>query len=115
MKVIIAGSISLTGYALVNEAVLESGFEITEVFSGAANGIDKSGERWASLNGISLRVFYAAWEKYGKRAGPIRNKQMVEEADVLIAIWDGVSPGTKNVIEEANKKGIPVFIKRVDK
>ena len=58
----------------------------------------------------SLTVYEAHWKDNGKAAGPIRNKAMIEEADALIAFWDGKSLGTKNCIKCATDKGIPVLI-----
>jgi hypothetical protein len=60
--------------------------------------------------------FPADWGTFGKRAGPIRNKQMLEEGkpDLVIAFWDGNSPGTKNMIDQAQAKGISVKVIKVD-
>ena len=55
-------------------------------------------------------LFPADWDKHGRAAGPIRNKQMADYADVLIAVWDGKSRGTKNMIDEMNKLMKPVYI-----
>jgi len=85
-------------------------FSITEVVSGGAAGVDMLGERWALRQGIPTTVFQANWNAHGKAAGPIRNKQMAEYADALIAVWDGESPGTKNMIETMEKLGKPVLI-----
>lgn len=76
------------------------------VISGTAKGADQLGERYAKSQqpfGVRLERFPADWEKYGKRAGFLRNHQMALEADGLIAFWDGKSKGTKNMIEEAHK------------
>ena len=50
------------------------------------------------------------WAKFGKAAGPIRNKTMAENGDALIAVWDGTSRGTKSMIDLAQKLGLKVFI-----
>ena len=55
-------------------------------------------------------MFNADWNKHGRAAGPMRNKQMADYADVLIAVWDGQSKGTKNMIDQMNKLNKPVFI-----
>lgn len=112
MKVIIAGSRTIEDYDVVKEAVKESGFEITEVVSGVCKGVDFLGERYAKENHIPIKRFYAVWSK-GKMAGPLRNSQMVEYADALIAVWDGESRGTKDVTEKAKHKGLKVHIKKV--
>jgi hypothetical protein len=57
-------------------------------------------------------VFPADWKTHGKAAGPIRNRQMAKNAEALIALWDGNSRGTKNMIETATKLGLKVYVKR---
>ena len=113
MRTIIAGTRTLTDYALVVEAVKASGFDITVVISGAARGIDRLGERWAENNGLPVERFPADWDTYLKAAGDIRNGEMVAVAEALIAIWDGVSTGTANCIEQARERGLKVFVFRV--
>lgn len=113
MRTIIAGSRDIEDYDLVREAIQESGFEITEVVCGKARGVDTLGERWAKEKGIHVAYHPADWEKHGKAAGPIRNRQMAQNADALIAVHDGISPGTRNMIEEARKRGLKVYIKLV--
>lgn len=110
MKVIIAGTRTRDAYYDVVDAVNKSGMDITEVVTGCAAGIDKMGELWAIKNHVPYTRFPAEWEKYGKSAGPRRNKQMAKYADGLIAIWDGESPGTRNMINEAGKQRIQVFV-----
>jgi hypothetical protein len=117
MKVIIAGSRSINDPKTVAEAVKESGFEITEVVSGACKkGVDALGEKWAFLNGILVKRMPADWDNktLGKLAGMVRNKEMAEYAEAAICIWDGKSHGTLNMIQEARLVGIKVYVKRVD-
>jgi len=110
MRVIVAGSRSIAEYALVERAVRESGFQVTEVFSGGARGVDQLGEAWARRNGVPVRRFPADWERYGKQAGYLRNEEMADRAEALIAVWDGRSPGTGQMIEIAKRKGLKVFV-----
>lgn len=110
MITIIAGPRTATDPDLVAQAVAASGFNITEVVSGRARGIDTFGEHWAEDHGIPVTPFEADWTKYGRSAGPIRNQQMAAYAEGLLAIWDGQSKGTKNMIETMKKLGKPVFI-----
>lgn len=110
MKVIIAGIRRLTNYAAVLRAVEQSGFTITEVVSGCATGADTLGERWAKENHIPVKKFQADWDAHGKAAGPIRNRQMAAYGEALIAIWDEMSPGTRNMISEAKKRGLPTYV-----
>ena len=110
MKVIIAGSRTITDYQVVEEAIKESGFNIVEVVSGKARGVDRLGELYAELNNLYIKSFWADWHRYGKAAGPIRNRQMADYADALIAVWDGQSKGTLHMINIAKEKELKVFI-----
>jgi hypothetical protein len=110
MKVIIAGSRHLAHLDLVIDAVSKCFFDITEVVCGGAPGIDTLGKYWAFQNNIPVKYFHAEWHKYGKAAGPIRNEEMAQYADALIAIWDGKSKGTKNMIDLANEYKLRTYI-----
>lgn len=113
MKVIIAGSRSAGEYMNfldVEKAVLQSGFVISEVVSGTARGADRLGEQFAESYRIPIKRFPAAWEVHGRSAGYIRNSEMANYADALIALWDYNSRGTKHMIDLARDKGIPVFV-----
>lgn len=114
MKVIIAGCRRLCDpivtAELVRRTMRESFPDCTEVVSGGAFGVDEIGEAWAEANSVPVKKFKAAWDEYGKSAGPIRNRQMAEYADALLAVWDGKSPGTKNMIHEATKRGLVVLV-----
>ena len=110
MKTIIAGSRTIVDYQALLDAVVDSNFDITEVVSGGARGVDKMGEVFAQNNNINLRVFPADWEKHGRKAGILRNIEMGDYADALIALWDGKSRGTKQMIEYATLKGLRVYV-----
>lgn len=112
MKTIIAGSRTITDYDLVEKAVEESGFAVTEVVSGCARGVDNLGEEFARKWNLPVKQFHAKWKKHGKGAGPMRNAEMGDYADALIAVTTG-SSGTQNMIEYAKKKGLKVFVKEV--
>jgi len=115
MKVIIAGSRTFDDYGLVKKFIVEAGKRRKIfpriVFCGGAIGVDELGARWAEENDIPVIMFPADWATHGKAAGPIRNSEMLKEADALIAIWDGVSRGTADMIRKAREKGIPVYLK----
>ena len=100
-------------YDTLLAAVAESKFEITEVVSGGASGVDALGERYAKENGIPLRIFPADWAKHGNAAGPIRNKEMANYADALIALWDGLSRGTGSMVGYARLKNLKYYIKPI--
>lgn len=121
-KIIIAGSRTFNDYELVRKAMLAifGNFSPSqvEIISGhCSSGADHLGEVFAKRNGIPLTLFPADWNKYGRAAGPIRNKQMAEYVSsdgYLVAFWDGKSKGTKNMIEEAYKVGATVKIVRIN-
>lgn len=111
MRVIIAGSRTIHNYEVVREAVEESGFEVTEVVSGRAAGVDRLGESWADEHDVPVKPFPADWSKWGKGAGTKRNSDMAEYGDALVAVHDGVSTGTANMIEQMKFRKKPVFIR----
>jgi len=110
VKTIIAGSRTIADYALVAAACRDCGWTITEVVCGCARGVDTLGELWAKRNGVPVRYFPANWALYGKSAGFIRNGEMIDYADALIAVWDGESRGTNHTIQEARKRGLSVYV-----
>lgn len=113
MKTIIAGSRTIQDYAAVERAVQESGFEITQVVSGCARGVDELGKQWGYRHDIPIANFPADWGTYGKQAGPIRNAAMAQYAEALILVWNGTSPGSRNMLEAAQKHGLKIFEFRV--
>jgi len=117
MKLIIAGSRTIKQYHLIesfiNQTIQENNLEITEVVSGTCKGPDLLGENWAVKNGVPVKRFPPNWRLYGLSAGIIRNHQMGDYADILIAFWDGKSHGTKDMIDYATKKNLQVFVKEI--
>ena len=114
-RVIIAGTRSFNDYELLRDSCnnLLSEKQQTHtvvVISGTARGADQMGERYARERGFQFRRFPADWEQYGKSAGHIRNAKMADNADALIAFWDGQSRGTKNMIDNARRKGLAVRV-----
>lgn len=128
MKVVVSGSRFITDYTVVQKAIQDSGFEITELVSGKEpNGVDRLGEEWAVKHGVPVKPFYADWtdiwhpdaivkkqkgsgKLYDVTAGPRRNQAMAEYADALIAIPKDKSKGTRDMIKRAKKMGLRVFI-----
>lgn len=106
--VIIAGTRTFDDYELLKEKCdkwLKYGHpNDLVILSGGAKGADKLGERYAKERNLNLEIYPANWEKYGKSAGIKRNIQMGNNADILIAFWDGKSRGTKHMIDYANKQ-----------
>lgn len=93
---------------------LVSMYENPEIVSGHAKGADTFGEEYAAMHELPVKIFKPDWKKYGRAAGPIRNKEMltyaVEENPVVIAFWNGESKGTKNMIEQAKKANAKVHV-----
>lgn len=77
--------------------------DVTEIVSGGANGVDTIAKRLASVLNVPFTVFKPDWKQYGRAAGPIRNKLIIETADIVHAFWDGNSKGTKSAIGLAKK------------
>ncbi len=113
MKTIIAGSRTIIDPAIVQDAIDAAPWDITEVVCGGAEGVDDIGATLALVHRIDVRIFNADWATHGKAAGPIRNRQMAAYADALIAVWDGSSRGTANMIQEATERGLRIYVHRV--
>jgi len=112
MKLIIAGSRTIvpnftdglyTAFQMfdINEDDYED-FEI--VTGGCPTGVDAWAESW-----MRSTIFNADWDRHGKAAGPIRNREMAQYGDALLLIWDGESRGSKNMKEEMLKLKKPVY------
>lgn len=83
------------------------------IVSGGASGADAIGERYADENGFDVEEHLADWDRYGRSAGPRRNKEMAQVADYVICFWDGESRGTKSMIEFAQQYGKPLRMKKI--
>ena len=84
--------------------------DVTEIISGGANGIDTCAKEYAQSNGIKLTEYLPEYEKYGRAAPLRRNITIIEYADLVLAFWDGTSHGTKFVIDNCKRRGIPVKV-----
>ncbi len=105
MKVIIAGSRSIGELFLAYAAVHASGYEVTEEVCGCAPGMDGLGSVWALQQGVPSRHFPAS----DYPTPNLRNQAMAEYADALVAVWDGKSPGTKDMVGRMLNLGKPTF------
>lgn len=118
MHIIISGSRTISDMEILSSAIFESGFPIDVVIHGDARGIDSLAKKWCKINSIPAIEFKAHWLEFGKKAGPLRNYEMIKYAKencecggALVAIWDGESRGTFNTIMQAHKAGLRVFVK----
>lgn len=87
---------------LTEELFLEN-IRIIKVVSGGAIGIDSIAEQWAYINNIDTDIYRPDWKRFGKAAGFIRNTTIVENCDIMLAIWDGKSKGTLHSMSQAKK------------
>ena len=116
-KIIIAGGRDFMDYNLLKEKVnkILQEKKVTHkivIISGCARGADTLGLRYASENTFDVEEYPADWDKYGKKAGYMRNVEMAKNADALIAFWDGKSKGTKHMIDIATERNLPIRVIR---
>jgi hypothetical protein len=113
-RIIIAGGREFSNWGLFKTKVSAYIFlldpEDTEIVSGDAKGADAFAENYAAEYHYPYKQFRADWDRWGRPAGPIRNRAMAQYGTHLIAFWDGSSPGTGNMIEEAKAVGLKIRI-----
>ena len=105
MKLAIVGSRTFNDYATLVDYIA-SNYDIdsiTAVISGGAKGADFLAERFAKEFEKDIIIFPADWRKYGKRAGFLRNIDIIKECDECVCFWDGKSHGTGHDIELCKK------------
>ena len=110
MRIGVIGSRGFNNYDLVCDELNPLLNDIELIVSGGAKGADTLGERWANENNIRTLIFKPDWNKWGKRAGFIRNTDIIANSDYVIAFWDGVSPGTLSSIKLSEKSGTKIKI-----
>lgn len=130
MRIIIAGSRTISDYGFIKSECTKiikmlktdghcTKRESLQIISGTANGADKLGEHYAREFNLEIIRFPADWDGQGRRAGYVRNANMAKyasedsEIGVLIAFWDGMSKGTKHMIDLATKSNLRVFIVKI--
>lgn len=79
-----------------------------KIVSGGAKGADTYAKEYALKNGIPIIEFLPDYKKYGRKAPLIRNMQIVDNCDFLLAFWNGTSRGTKFTVDYAEKRGVPI-------
>lgn len=125
-KIIINGSRDFNNYTylrlMLKEYIMTNQInpESIEIISGGAKGADTLAIKFAKEYNLNYKVMNADWDKYGKRAGIIRNAEMLTYAisnpndiAILISFWNGTSKGTKHMIDISNDKGIIVKVMEV--
>ncbi|MBQ3225927.1 MAG: hypothetical protein IJB48_02595 [Clostridia bacterium] len=99
MKLLIAGSRKIN-YFDFSKYIPN---DITTIISGGAKGIDSLAEDYADAHRLSKIIIRPEYNKYGKAAPLKRNELLVQIADKILIVWDGLSKGTKYTIDYANK------------
>lgn len=116
MRVIIAGGRDFNDYSRLKRNVIHKlsniAHENITIVCGEARGADSLGKQLAIEMGWEVASYPADWDRWGKAAGYKRNEQMAQNADALIAFWDGTSRGTMHMINLANKYKLKVQVYR---
>lgn len=106
MKLLIAGSRGITSFDL-SPYITE---EVDTILTGGAKGIDTIAEEYADSHGIKKTIIKPQYDRYGKGAPMVRNKELVNLCDKALIIWDGVSKGTKFTADFAKKMNKEVTV-----
>jgi hypothetical protein len=82
---------------------------------GAARGADSIAHKWAERNSLTIDTYPVTreeWSTFGKSAGHRRNRRMLLEGrpDIVLAFWDGSSPGTRDMIEMALQEQVDIRV-----
>lgn len=101
MNIAVVGSRTFTDYQLLSTILKE--YDIKQLISGGAAGADKLAEQYAKEYNIPIIVYKPDWQKHGKIAGLLRNTDIIKDADIVIAFWNGISTGTKDSINKAKE------------
>lgn len=118
MRVLVCGTRDAENYLGANGRLVASlsslcvDEHVTALIEGGCNGPDEWARQFANLHKIPCFTYRAQWAKHGKSAGPIRNQRMIDigKPDLVVAVWDGKSRGTRDMIERAVKAHVPVRI-----
>ena len=111
--VIIAGGRDFDDYPLLERTMDQFLEEIQDeitIFCGKARGADSLGEYYAESRRYAIQYFPPDWRRYGRGAGLVRNREMVDKADALAAFWNGESRGTGHIIQLARRRGLRILV-----
>ncbi|MFA6198798.1 MAG: DUF2493 domain-containing protein [Bacteroidales bacterium] len=108
MKVAVVGSRNITNEQLIFNCLAR--YYITCIVSGGAIGVDSIAEKYAILNNIDTEIYLPDWKKYGKKAGFVRNKDIIKNSQMTVAFWDGSSKGTLDSINYSKKLKHPTIV-----
>jgi len=108
MKLAVIGSRTFNNQDLLNATLNQFPMEL--IISGGARGADSMAAAYARHFNIPLKVFPADWDKWGKQAGYLRNKDIIAACDEVVAFWDGTSRGTAHSLKLAREWGKKITI-----
>lgn len=117
MRVLVTGSRSIDDKQFVLSEMTDCPFDPDVIIHGDGSNVDRIAPLWATKCGAEVETHPVpdwAWEQVGRKAGPLRNQHMVNNAEAVVAIWDGSSPGTKDTIHKAEARGLPLHKTVVD-
>lgn len=116
-RLIIAGGRNIWDFDFIKEVFEYYTQNLGEwtLVCGMAPGVDTVSKDIAEAKDIPIDKHPADWDGLGKKAGPVRNEEMANVADGLLAIWDGTSPGTKDMIDRARNHGLKVKVVMYEK
>ena len=110
MRIAIIGSRGFNDEALFLQKVQGLESQISGIISGGAKGADTLAANWAATNNIPLTVYLPDWKKYGRSAGIVRNKLIIDDCEYCLVFWDTQSYGTKFSIDYCYKQGKPIRV-----
>jgi hypothetical protein len=110
MKILVTGGRDFDDYEMLKTVLdgLHKENPIDTLIHGGARGADSLADKWARDNNIHISIHLAKWDKYGRSAGPIRNREMLEEKPDLVMAFPG-GRGTADMIRQAERAGIGVI------
>lgn len=112
MIILVTGDLTWTDRVAVRAALIGYGVQV-KLLDGNARGADTLAHEVAKELGYETERFQAEWGKFGRAAGPMRNKRMLDQKpDLVIAFNDDNDKGTRNMIEQAKKAGVTVYVVR---
>ena len=113
MNIAIVGGRDFNDYPLLKESIsayIDAHEKPENIVSGGAKGADTLAAQFAAEMGIPLLIFKPDYQRYGRGATLVRNTQIIENAEVVFAFWDGQSKGTKDSIKKAEKLEKELYI-----
>ena len=110
MRVLVCGGRDYADAEHVNATLdaLNARGPITCIVHGAASGVDTLAARWAEAHEVYVHAYPAQWKRYGKRAGPLRNADMLDDSPVLVLAFPG-GRGTADMVRRAKAANVPVM------